>query len=87
MDLKEISESKVSAKCKWPGRRLRIGGVAINLDDLRARYVMMIYEPDTLQRDPTVLKDIVQRFGGTLALNAAVGTGGLIEVNQKVELV
>jgi uncharacterized protein len=70
----------------WPGRQLRIGGVTINLDDLRARCVMTTYDPDTLQRDPTVLKDIVRRFGGKLALNAAVETGGLLELNQKVEL-
>ena len=70
---------------KWPGRQLRIGGVTINLDDLRARCVMTIYDPDTLQRDPTVLKEIVKRFGGKLALNAAVETGGPIELNQQVE--
>jgi uncharacterized protein YcbX len=70
----------------WPGRRLRMGGVTINLDDLRARCVMTIYDPDTLQRDPAVLKDIVQRFEGKLALNAAVETAGSIELNQQVEL-
>ncbi len=37
--------------------------------------------------DPSVLKDIVTRFGGELALNAAVEKGGVIEVNQNVELI
>ncbi len=74
------------AERNWPGRQLRIGGVTINLDDLRARCVMTTYDPDTLQRDPAVLKDIVKRFGGKLALNAAVEAGGPIELNQKVEL-
>lgn len=71
----------------WPGRQLRVGGVTINLADLRGRCVMTTYDPDTLQRDPAVLKDIVRRFGGKLALNASVETGGLIELNQKVELI
>lgn len=71
---------------KWPGRRLRIGSVVINLDSPRGRCVMTTYDPDTLQHDPTVLKDIVKRFGGELALNAAVEHGGVIEVKQKVEL-
>lgn len=71
---------------KWPGRRLRIGSVVINLDSLRGRCVMTTYDPDTLEHDPTVLKDIVKRFGGELALNSAVEQGGVIEVNQKVEL-
>lgn len=71
---------------KWPGRRLRIGSVVINLDSLRGRCVMTTYDLDTLQHDPTVLKDIVKRFGGELALNSAVEHSGVIEVNQKVEL-
>jgi uncharacterized protein len=71
---------------RWPGRRLRIGRVVINLDSLRGRCVMTTYDPDTLQHDPTVLKDIVKRFDGELALNSAVEQGGVIEVNQKVEL-
>lgn len=60
---------------KWPGRKLRIGGVAIYLDSLRGRCVMTTYDPDTLEHDPTVLKDIVKRFGGELALNSAVEQG------------
>lgn len=71
---------------KWPGRKLRIGRVVIDLDSLRGRCVMTTYDPDTLEHDPTVLKDIVKRFGGELALNSAVEQGGVIEVNQKVEL-
>lgn len=71
---------------KWPGRKLRIGRVVIDLDSLRGRCVMTTYDPDTLEHDPTVLKDIVKRFGGELALNSAVEQGGGIEVNQKVEL-
>lgn len=72
---------------KWPGRRLRIGDLIIDLDSLRGRCVMTTYDPDTLQQDPSVLKDIAQRFGGRLALNSAAENSGVIEVGQKVELV
>ena len=72
---------------KWPGRKLRIGELTIAVDSLRGRCVMTTYEPDTLQPDPTVLKDIGKRFGGRLALNCAVETGGVIELNQKVEVI
>ena len=71
---------------KWPGRKLRVGNVIVDVDSLRGRCVMTTYDPDTLQQDPGVLKDIVKRFGGELALNCAVEQGGVIEVNQKVEL-
>jgi uncharacterized protein YcbX len=72
---------------KWPGRKLRIGSVVIDVDSLRGRCVMTTYDPDTLQQDPGVLRDIVKRFGGELALNSAVEQGGTIELGQEVELV
>lgn len=71
---------------KWPGRKLRIGSVIIDIDSLRGRCVMTTYDPDTLEQDPSVLKDIGKRFGGELALNCAVEQGGTIERDQKVEL-
>ncbi len=72
---------------KWPGRKLRIGDVVIDIDSLRARCVMTTYDPDTLQQDPAVLRDIVNRFGGELALNCGVEKGGVIARNQQVELI
>jgi uncharacterized protein YcbX len=72
---------------KWPGRTLRIGELTIVVDSLRGRCVRTTKDPDTLQQDPTVLNDIGKRFRGRLALNCTVETGGVIEVNQKVELI
>lgn len=72
---------------KWPGRKLSIGSVVIDVDSLRGRCVMTTYDPDTLQQDSAVLKDIVKRFGGELALNCAVEQGGAIDLNQPVELI
>lgn len=44
-------------------------------------------DPDTLEQDQGVLKDIVARFGGRLALNCAVLRGGTVSVGQEVEVV
>ena len=55
--------------------------------DLRGRCVMTTYDPDTLIQDPDVLKSIVRRFDGRLALNAAVAAGGRVRVGDAVELV
>ena len=74
------------AERAWPGRRLRIGDVVIDVDSLRGRCVMTTYDPDTVQQDLSVLKDIVKRFDGELALNCAVATPGTIQVGQSVEL-
>jgi uncharacterized protein YcbX len=75
------------AERAWPGAHLRIGDVGIRLDSLRGRCVMTTFHPDTLEQDPGVLKDIVRRFGGQLALNADVVRGGEIRVGQEVELI
>ena len=71
----------------WQGRGLRIGEVVIALADLRGRCVMTTYDPDTLAQDPDVLKSIVRRFAGTLALNATAIVGGTVREGDPVELV
>ena len=37
---------------RWPGRRLRIGDVVIEVDSLRGRCVMTTVDPDSLEQDP-----------------------------------
>jgi MOSC domain-containing protein len=71
----------------WPGKELHIGDAIIRLDSLRGRCHMTTIDPDTLQVDPEVLRDIVKRFGNRLALNAAVIRPGVITVGDAVKLV
>lgn len=68
----------------WPGGTLTIGDARIDLDSLRGRCPMTTVDPDTLERDPGVLRDIGQRFNGKLALNAAVLRAGTIAVGDVV---
>jgi uncharacterized protein YcbX len=70
----------------WPGAELAIKDVIVELDSLRPRCPMTTVDPDTITRDPAVLKDIGRRFGGALALNAAVARGGRIAVGDAVTL-
>jgi len=72
---------------EWPGSDLRIGNALIHVQDLRSRCIMTTFDPDTLSHDPDVLRDIVKRFGGRLALNCDVIEGGNLRVNQDVELI
>ena len=69
---------------EWPGAELRIGDTIIRLDSLRGRCPMTTVDPDTLDRDPEVLRDIGRRFGGRLALNADVVRAGTIAVGDEV---
>ncbi len=70
----------------WEGGRILIGEVVIGIHDLRGRCNMTTFDPDTLAHDPGVLREIVRRFGGKLALNCEVITGGEIRVNQEVRV-
>ena len=71
----------------WPGQCLHIGDVVIGIQDLRGRCIMTTFDPDSLKQDRQVLKEIAQKFGGTLALNCYVIQGGEIRVGDAVVLV
>ena len=71
----------------WPGAELHIGDTVLRVDSLRARCYMTTIDPDTLQVDPNVLRDIVRRFDGRLALNADVVRPGTIRIGDAVRLV
>lgn len=75
------------AEREWPGRRLQIGEAVIAIAQLRARCVMTTYDPDTQVQDAGVLRRIVREFGGTMALDCAVVTGGPVRVGDPVALV
>ena len=75
------------AEREWAGAELHIGDAVIWLDSLRARCPMTTVHPDTLERDPEVLKDIVRRFRGRIALNADVIRPGVVHVGDSVRLV
>jgi uncharacterized protein YcbX len=74
------------AEREWEGRVLEIGAVRIQVADLRGRCVMTTVDPDTNALDPEVLRSIVRRFDGRLALNADVACGGAIAVGDRVDL-
>jgi hypothetical protein len=70
----------------WPGAELHVGEAVIALDSLRSRCPMTTVDPDTLERDPAVLRDIARRFHGRLALNAAVLRPGMVRIGDPVRL-
>lgn len=75
------------AEREWPGRQMRIGKVVIEFAQLRGRCVMTTYDPDTQKKDPAVLRHIVKKFDGTLALDTAVLQGGKISAGDAVEFI
>ncbi len=74
------------AEQTWPGRELVIGDVRIGIAKVRQRCVMTTYDPDTQVQDLSVLRRIVHEFGGTMALDCYVVTGGRLAVGDPVVL-
>jgi len=74
------------AETDWPGVTLHIGDTVIGIDSRRTRCPMTTVDPDTLERDREVLRDIGRRFNGRLALNARVIRGGLLREGDAVTL-
>ena len=74
------------AESDWEGAQLHVGDAVILLDSLRTRCPMTTVDPDTLERDPEVLRDIAGRFRGRLALNAEVLAPGMISVGDRVAI-
>jgi uncharacterized protein YcbX len=70
----------------WPGSVLEIGEARIHLQSRRGRCPMTTVDPETLEVDPEVLRDIGRRFDGRLALNAEVLAPGAIAVGDTVRL-
>ncbi|MGH9026300.1 MAG: MOSC N-terminal beta barrel domain-containing protein [Acidimicrobiia bacterium] len=81
-----VAEVNGLVEREWEGRGMMIGSVAIYLHSLRRRCVMTTYDPDTLEKDGEVLRDIQRRFGGVLALNAVVLRPGLVHVGDPVRV-
>ena len=59
----------------------------IHAAQLRARCVMTTWDPDTQVQDINVLKRIVRKLDGTMALDCAVVSGGKVQIGDKVELI
>lgn len=73
------------AEREWEGVGMMIGCVAVYLHSLRQRCVMTTYDPDTLVKDGSILRDIYRRFDGVLALNASVLRAGVVSVGDSVQ--
>lgn len=75
------------AEREWVGRKMRIGEAIVEFAQLRERCVMTTYDPDTQKQNHEVLRHIVRKFNGTMALDTAVIQGGRIAVGDVVELI
>ncbi|MEZ0096335.1 MOSC domain-containing protein [Streptacidiphilus sp. EB129] len=75
------------AERAWPGRVLRIGEVVIGILKLRARCIVTTLDPDTVEQDLDVLREIHRDYDGRFALDCWVATPGTIRVGDRAEII
>jgi uncharacterized protein YcbX len=68
----------------WEWTLLAAGEAVIALAGLRGRCIVTTWDPDRIEQDIGVLRDIRARFGGSLALNAWAGRPGEVAVGDAV---
>ncbi len=71
---------------RWVGRVLQLGECLVSAHQLRRRCVMTTFDPDTLAKDPRILRRIYREFDGVLALDCSVVRGGTLRVGDPVRL-
>lgn len=71
----------------WPGMVLKIGDVGIGILKLRARCIVTTLDPDTVEQDLDVLREIHRGYDGRFALDCWVATPGTINVGDVAEVV
>lgn len=71
----------------WIGRRLSIGDVQLQVDSFCERCMVITMDPDSLERDPKLLKKLNQEFELHFGVYASVVKTGQIRIGDKVEIV
>lgn len=70
----------------WTGRRLRIGGVELQVNELCERCVMTTMDPDTAEKAPSLLKIVNKELGLQFGVYASVIQTGRVCVGDEVHL-
>lgn len=70
----------------WPGRRLRLGGLTINVKMNCMRCVMTTLGFANLPKDPNIMRTLVREADQNLGVYATVATPGRVSVGDRVDL-
>ena len=71
---------------EWIGRRLTIGGAELQVDSYCERCVMITMDPETLEKDPSLLKKVNRDFNLHFGVYASVVSPGRIGIGDSVSL-
>lgn len=70
----------------WIGRELAIGETRLKVDSFCQRCVMVTMDPDTQERDPSLLRKVNEDFGLHFGVYASVVQTGQVRIGDEVRL-
>jgi uncharacterized protein len=70
----------------WVGRELRIGGMAMRVDQRDDRCVIITIDPATRERDPTVLRTVARERSNCIGVYGSCVAPGVVAVGDPVLL-
>ena len=73
------------AEQDWVGRRLRVGGAVLSVDEPCERCVITTIDPDTIEVDLEVLKRTRRELGGVMGVYCSVDEPGPVAVGDPLE--
>lgn len=82
--LVELAEGQPFAEDGWVGSVLRIGAMSMRVDQRDQRCVMINVDPDSTERDASVLRTVAQQRESCLGVYGSVVTPGRVAVGDPV---
>lgn len=80
-------DEKTFNESNWIGKRLSVGSAELQVDMSCERCSIITIDPDTLERDPTLLKIVNEEMDLNFGVYASVKRTGHTQVGDKVYLV
>lgn len=71
---------------EWIGKRLAIGSAELQIDLFCERYSMITIDPETLERDPSLLRKVNEEMNLNFGVYASVIKTGPVHVGDKVNI-
>lgn len=79
-----VSLENGSSEDDWIGKRLSIGSAELLIDEFCERCSMITIDPDTLERDPSLLRQVHDGMQCTFGVYASVVQPGQVAVGDRV---
>lgn len=80
----EAAEPAPFAEDAWVGCVLRVGGMSVRVDKRDGRCVVITIDPQTLERNPAILRTVARERGGCLGVYGSTVQPGRVAMNDTV---